>query len=626
MTNAAYADISRPEIAAPVDYKRLYEESLQKIAAQEALISSLRNDIHRLRLKDAPVSNSAFDWLANLQYKVKSLGARVAGFESGETYTDMKAAFKAQLAEKDREIKKLKGELAGSNARNVTMREKWSQVFDDIEKAHDKELKGKDRELKKMEGRALNAERRLDEAKDKLLEKTRELYQALTELDDEKGKNLKLTSQIKRNHENSSKPSSLDPNHKKITNNREKSGKHPGGQIGHAHHPRRMHVPTTTIEIPAPAEYADSPDYALTGKTITKQLVDMRLEVIINEYSTPEFRNVRTGERVHAEFPGGLALDVTYSGNVKAFAFLLNNYCNVSIGKVSEFLTELTRGELELSAGMINGLSGEFSRKTEAEQKKAFADILLAPVMNIDFTTARVDGRNVNVAVCATPDNVLYFAEEHKGHKGIKDTPIKNYQFTLVHDHDTTFYKYGKAHQECLDHVLRYLKDSILNESKLKWNSQMRELVREMIHFRKHLDPKDKRNPDEIDPGRVAGFESRYDEILALAREEYGYELPSKYYKKGYNLYARMEKYKAAHLLFLHDRNVPYSNSRCERLLRVYKRKQHQVMAFRSFGSLGKLCNALGRIATLREQGKSLCESVAAIFDMQDNKAEDAAS
>ena len=45
--------------------------------------------------------------------------------------------------------------------------------------------------------------------------------------------------------------------------------------------------------------------------------------------------------------------------------------------------------------GMINGLSKEFSTKTEAEQKRAFADLLLSPVMNADFTNAKVNGKNV---------------------------------------------------------------------------------------------------------------------------------------------------------------------------------------------------------------------------------------
>jgi len=560
--------------------------------------------------------DAQFEYMTNLQYKVKTLGARVAAFESGKKYVQMRSAFEAQLAEKDREIRRLKKELADSNARFVSMREKWWQVCDDIENEHGKALEKKDRELAKMEERALDAERRLVEGKAALLEKTREIYQVKTELEEEKGKNLKLKAQINRDYENSSIPSSLVPNRKKITNNRESSGKSPGAQPGHAWHPRKRHEPTDRVEIPAPEIYAGSPDYTPTGKTITKQLVDIHVDLAVTEYSTPEYRHVRTGERVHADFPGGLELDVTYGGGIKAFAFLLNNYCNVSIVKASDLLFELTGGRLRVSAGMINGLAEEFSLKTEAEQKKAFAEIQLCPVMNVDFTTAKINGEKAAVAVCATPDIVLYFAREHKGHEGVKGTPIETCYNTLVHDHDLTFYNYGDGHQECSDHTLRYLKDSMDNEAHLKWNAQMRELIQEMIHFRKHLDPDDKRDPDKIDPARVNELEDRYDKILRLAKQEYEYEPPTQYYKDGFNLYLRMEKYKAAHLLFLHDWRVPYSNSLAERLLRVFKRKQHQIMAFRSFMSLDGLCNALGVIATLRAKGKSLYESVATIFDM----------
>ena len=52
-----------------------------------------------------------------------------------------------------------------------------------------------------------------------------------------------------------------------------------------------------------------------------------------------------------------------------------------------------------------------------------------------------------------------------------------------------------------------------------------------------------------------------------------------------------------------------------ERRLRVFKRKQHQVMAFRSWGGLQYLCCSLGVIESLRATGKSLYESLAAVFD-----------
>jgi hypothetical protein len=555
-----------------------------------------------------------FEYMTNLQYKVRSLNARVQAFESGEKYTSMKAGFKAQLSAKDREIRSLKSELADAHAHSVTMRNLWWQVLDDADKAHTKELANKDRRIKELEARMFAAEGQRDELRDRLKEKAVELYRVETELEEEKGNNKKLVAQIKQDYENSSIPSSQKPGHKKIANNREKTDRRPGGQPGHAGHPRKRRAPTNLIEIPAPEEYTCNPDYQPTGKTVNRQVVGIRVDIVVDEYRTPEFLHVRTGRRVHADFPAGMVNEVNYDGSIKAIAFLLNNYCNVSIAKVAGFLSELTGGDLNISAGMINGLSAEFASKTEEAQKKAFAEILISPAVHVDFTSARVNGRNVNVMVCATPKTAIYLAREHKGHDGIKGTPIEDSLQTFIHDHDKTFYHYGGAHQECLDHVSRYLKGSIENEANLQWNKMMRALIREMIHFKNGLDPGDERDPDQIDPGKVNKFEARYDRILSLAKGEYEYEPPSKYYREGFNLYRRMAEYRDSHLLFLHDRKVPHSNNLAERLLRIYKRKQRQVMAFRSFGSLDCLCQSVGVIASLSAEGKNLYESVSEIF------------
>ena len=46
------------------------------------------------------------------------------------------------------------------------------------------------------------------------------------------------------------------------------------------------------------------------------------------EYVAVEFKNKKTGKLVYVDFPVGVENDVNYDGSVKAFAFLLNNYCN----------------------------------------------------------------------------------------------------------------------------------------------------------------------------------------------------------------------------------------------------------------------------------------------------------
>jgi hypothetical protein len=554
--------------------------------------------------------NNNFEYITNLQYKVKSLISQVKAFESGEKYATMYSEFKKQLSAKDLEVSRLKHDLADAHSQIVTARRNWMQVLEDMEIEHEKELKKKDSKIKKLEERVFEVEGMLDSLRDKLKEKNIELYRVMTELEEEKGKNQELRAQINRDYENSSIPSSMQLNPKKIPNNREKTDKKPGGQPGHKGHKREKHIPTNQIHIPAPEKYANNSDYKPTGKIITKQLINLIVSVTVDEYNTPEFRNIRTGQRVHADFPSGLVNEVTYGGSVKAFAFLLNTRCYVSIDKVREFLSELTQGELQISKGMINGLCKEFSKKTQAEQKEAFSSLLLSPVLNTDFTAARLNGKNIQVAVCANPSTTMYFARDKKGHEGVKGTPVENYQGILVHDHDKTFYNYGNEHQECLSHVLRYLKDSIDNEPNLKWNKQMRELIQEMIHYRNNLE-----YGIEINPEKIAKYENRYLHILDIAKEEYEYEPPSNYYKEGYNLSLRLLKYKESHLLFLHNTRVPTNNNLAERLLRMFKRKQKQVMTFRSKDSIHYLCNSMGMISLARAKDENLYTSISSIFD-----------
>lgn len=85
-----------------------------------------------------------------------------------------------------------------------------------------------EQELKKMEKRALDAEKQRDDALDKAKEIRLQYYETAAELEEERGKNLKLRAQINRDYENSAIPSSKSIKRKKIANSREKTGRKPG--------------------------------------------------------------------------------------------------------------------------------------------------------------------------------------------------------------------------------------------------------------------------------------------------------------------------------------------------------------------------------------------------------------
>ena len=554
-----------------------------------------------------------FEYVSALQYEVRALRAQVQAYRSGEAYRSMKEDYERQLREKDRIIAAQKKEIAAAHQDVINMRNNWMQVFDDMEKEHKKALSKAAQSLFEMTKRAFRAEASRNQWHDKWKEQQVTLYAVQTEVEELKEWNRKLTAQVNMDFENSSLPSSLQgPKRKKIPNSREKTERKPGGQPGHKGHCRKKHVPTETHEIPAPEKYVDSADYYETGKIIRKQRVIVEMSVKVIEYTTKEYRSRITGARVHAPFPEGYTNEVNYDGSIKALAFLLSNECNVSHGKIRKLLSELTGGKVEISDGMVNSLCKEFSQKAEPEKKEIIKRLMSAPVMNADFTNANVNGKSAQVLILAsaTGDAAMYIGREKKGHEGIKGTPLEDYVGTVVHDHDRTFYRYGTRHQECTQHDCRYLIGSKENEPELTWNQQMHELFREMLHYRNGLGEK-----GELDPCKVAGFESRYDFILDKAQEEYENNPPSEYYREGYNLYVRLREYKESELLFLHDKRVPANNSLCERLARVYKRKQKQAMVLRSQENLKYICDGLSTVYLLRANAENVYQEVAAIFE-----------
>ena len=186
---------------------------------------------------------------------------------------------------------------------------------------------------------------------------------------------------------------------------------------------------------------------------------------------------------------------------------------------------------------MISRLNREFALKTEPERRSAYADMLLSPCYAYELYKCQGKRKELpGICLCNPGRKSLYFAREKKGHEGVKGTVTEDYQGILVHDHDITFYNYGADHQECLAHVLRYLKASMENEPDRTWNKKMHALVQEMVHFRNGC-----RQPHGPDPEIVSGFEKRYCEILETARKEYEDIPVNDYYKDGYNLFLRME-------------------------------------------------------------------------------------
>ena len=421
----------------------------------------------------------------------------------------------------------------------------------------------------------------------------------------------KLKAQITKDNTNSSIPSSQRPNHKTPPNNREKTGRKPGGQKGHTGHKRKKLEPTEPVHhLAPPACVADNPEYYKTGKKIIKQLIRVSLKLEVIQYEADVYRHHKTRKKIHAAFPEGMVNEVEYDASVSALLSLLHSHGNMSYDKISEILSDLTGGKLRPSKGMMADLEKKFSLKSVTDRQQIFNRMLVYPYMHIDGTNVRVSGKNGQVLIETSPAGTLLYHTGVKGDEAVKGTPAEIYDGTAVHDGESTFFHYGNNHQGCLVHELRYLKGSMDNEPNLTWASLMREYLQFLMHY---VSTEKRNGRNELSDEERTAFINQYDEILLLAEQEYEKHPPDRrYYVDGLNTMKRLKKRREHYLRFLSDLSIPYQNNPAELIARKEKMHSKQSGGYRSEEYSQYHCDVLsvlesnraigiGRYATLLE-------------------------
>ena len=421
----------------------------------------------------------------------------------------------------------------------------------------------------------------------------------------------KLKAQITKDNTNSSIPSSQRPNHKTPPNNREKTGRKPGGQKGHTGHKRRKLEPTEPVHhLAPPACVVDNPEYYKTGKKIIKQLIRVSLKLEVIQYEADVYRHHKTRKKIHAAFPEGMVNEVEYDASVSALLSLLHSHGNMSYDKISEILSDLTGGKLRPSKGMMADLEKKFSLRSVTDRQQIFNRMLVYPYMHIDGTNVRVSGKNGQVLIETSPAGTLLYHTGVKGDEAVKGTPAEIYDGTAVHDGESTFFHYGNNHQGCLVHELRYLKGSMDNEPNLTWASLMREYLQFLMHY---VSTEKRNGRTELSDEERTAFINQYDEILLLAEQEYEKHPPDRrYYVDGLNTMKRLKKRREHYLRFLSDLSIPYQNNPAELIARKEKMHSKQSGGYRSEAYSQYHCDVLsvlesnraigiGRYATLLE-------------------------
>lgn len=152
--------------------------------------------------------NSSFEKITALQYSLKAAERQIQAFQSGEKYVQLEKKHRKLVRSLEETVKKLKRELEEAHRELVRSREKWFEASDDLEKEYEKKIKKYESRIKRLLKHTTEIEIQRDTALERNTELERRVRELEAALEEERGKNQKLTAQLNRDYENSSLPSS----------------------------------------------------------------------------------------------------------------------------------------------------------------------------------------------------------------------------------------------------------------------------------------------------------------------------------------------------------------------------------------------------------------------------------
>ena len=422
----------------------------------------------------------------------------------------------------------------------------------------------------------------------------------------------RLKNQINKNSSNSSKPSSTDIGKPKksganLYNSRKTTTNKIGGQKGHKGHGLTKEKIEKLIKennIETRIIYHNSNNR--NKKDVVKYKIGLETKVYVEKHI------FKHDEKSNNKIPKEFQTDVTYDNSIKALTIELGTYNVIAYDRLSEFFNVLSNGIINISNGTLVNFLKEFSNKAKSSIKNLENNLLNKDIMYTDETT----NDNWYVRNYSNEETVLYKPHKRKGHKQIEEHNIlPKYTGAIVHDHDTTMYKYGSKNIECIVHVGRYLEELIQNIKEITWPKKLKELLFNTNYERKELQ---RRSITSFSNQQIKGIEEEYDFLIKIAKKE-NQSINSSFYKdKAMKLTRRCEKYKENHLAYTYNFNIPFDNNLSERDLRIIKTKTKISGGFRSEEGAQIYCDAISIIKTSKRREINPFKAILAIFNNEE--------
>ena len=422
-----------------------------------------------------------------------------------------------------------------------------------------------------------------------------------------------LEKKTRKNSGNSGIPPSQDTGSKNDRNgDREQKGKK-GSTKGECLD--NVHV-TTKEETVSPQKCSNCGNglkFVEVAEVETRKKIDIFYEVV-EESVNSEHKKCPNCETLNkGEFPKEMDGPLQYGTGVKTAAVNFLMVQMMSMNRVREYFRGVL-GRKVSPAALLRYVTAA-GNSIIPWQKMMIEELLKAPVIYVDETSIKINGKIFWIHTYGYGDITLQFLHPSRGMEAIEDIGIlTRYRGIIVHDCLGSYFTLeGVNHGLCNGHLLRELR-FVEEDTGAWWATRMKKLLKKAI--KKVAARKEK----VLSKKEQTYLNRRYEEILLEGLWEMP-DFPLPIRKKGrpkhtkeQNLWMRLFEYRDMVLLFTRVAEVDATNNRAERDLRMSKVKQKVCGCFRTQKIAEHYCAISGYVKTMKRKGYSAMEAIAMTF------------
>lgn len=366
---------------------------------------------------------------------------------------------------------------------------------------------------------------------------------------------------------------------------------------------RRTRERTTLVSVDSCTTCGEPLDGVAASGHERRTKIDIVFEKVVEHVDAEVKQCPCCATIVKGRFPEDMPGPLQYGDGLKAFAINLLVTQMVALNRVQALLTSLL--DVVIAEATLLKFVLRLHDALEGWEQQAIAALLAAPSMHVDETSLRVDKQQHWIHVYASGEVTLKRLHRRRGKAAMEAIDlIPRYGGVIVHDCWSSYLSYDHCgHALCGSHLLREL-TFIIDSNGYIWARRMKRLLRDAC---KQVAQREAKCLTEAE---LVKLQRRYRTLLTQGKKELPPIPPRPSGKRGrlaksdaHNLWERLKKHEDAVLLFARDPQVPFTNNRAERDLRMAKVKQKVSGCFRAEHYAHAYCRISSYLQTMANKG-----------------------